>query len=136
MLNQKLDQFITLIMDPESIKNTDTYVASRKITSNDLVVLLQYCNGAAYICGVAFDQLIKIRYNYFEMKDGFYITVNGINSDIPLTSMNLREFLSTGKFIEGTKFTGCPNTQIRKFARRDACAGALAGFKGRPIIPQ
>lgn len=103
-MNADLKKFLDLVMDPESRLDFDKYVSSRRISDNDLIITVGYLNGAAGITGIAFDKLIKIRFNYFENSCGFYGWVDAAELSLPLTEENVRHFFETGQFLPGTLF--------------------------------
>lgn len=103
-MNIDLKKFLDFIVNPESRFDTDNYIASRRISDNGLIITVGYLNGSAWISGIAFRQLIKIRFNHFENNGGFYTTVNGLEMRLPLTEANIRSFFETGKFLQGTYY--------------------------------
>lgn len=117
-MNKNLNDFLKMIMDPLSSGMPENYINSRKVHDNNLTLQMCYINGGALISGIAFNKIIVIRYNFFEMRDGFYVTVNAENSLIPLTIMNIVHFFEQGTFIEGTSFVngGVYDTPIENFA--------------------
>jgi hypothetical protein len=103
-MNAELKKFLEFIVKPESRLDTDNYIASRKITDKDLILTVGYLNGSAWISGMAFDQLIKVRFNYFENSCGFYTTINLVNTKLPITKDNLYNFFEKGELFVGTLF--------------------------------
>lgn len=101
-MNTELKKFLDFIVNPESRFDTDNYIASRRISDNDLIITVGYLNGAAWISGLAFDRLIKVRFNYFENSCGFYTSIGGVNTKLPITKENLYNFFETGQFFSGT----------------------------------
>jgi hypothetical protein len=102
VINPDLKKFLDLITNPDSRLNPDNYIASRKINDNNLTLTVGYLNGSAWISGIAFDRLIKVRFNYFENSCGFYTSIDGEPTMLALTKVNIIYFLTTGKFILGT----------------------------------
>lgn len=101
-MNANLKKFLDFILNPENRFDTSEYIASRKINDNDLSLTCGYLNGAAWIFGIAFDQLIKVRFNYFENSCGFYVSINCINTKLPVSKDNLYNFFEKGQFFVGT----------------------------------
>lgn len=106
MMNKSLEQFLDMIVIRENALQPDNYITSRKINDENLVLTVGYLNGAAFISGVAFDKLIKIRFNVFEGGDCFYVNVDGVDSFLPLVLMNVKLFFTKGTFFAGTLFEG------------------------------
>jgi hypothetical protein len=98
-MNAKLKEFLDFIVKPESRLDVDNYVASRKITDNNVSLVCGYLNGAGYISGIAFDKLIKVRFNYFEHSCGFYVNIDGVELEKPVSKFALDYFFTNGVLL-------------------------------------
>lgn len=113
-MNADLKKFLEFIINPENRFDVNNYIASRKINDNNLTLTCGYLNGAAWISGIAFDQLIKVRFNYFENSCGFYMAVNDAELKCPVTELNLRHFFMSGTFLPGTFYKDGSQAFIRR----------------------
>lgn len=95
----EIKKFLDTALDEKSILDTDRYITSRKVNSEALSLTLCYVNGAAYAYGIVHDQLVKIWYNYFDHKEGFWLSVNASMVDCVLTRAVVERFFETGEII-------------------------------------
>lgn len=109
MENQTVLNFLNYAAEAKHSESAQFNVPSRKVSTETVTALMSYTAGGMTITGVIHDQSVSIIYNYYRNRFGYYVTVDGKQQPIPVTLDNLIEFINTGKFLEGTKFTGCPN---------------------------
>ncbi|QZA70499.1 hypothetical protein AH04_9 [Erwinia phage AH04] len=98
-MNTELKKFLDFILNPENRFDINNYIASRKINDNNLTLTCGYLNGAAWILGVAFDQLIKVRFNYFEHSCGFYVNIDGTELTSTVSKFVLDHFFTNGVLL-------------------------------------
>lgn len=87
------------MIKPENRFDFSGYIASRKISDNDLALTCGYCNGSGWISGIAFDHLIKVRFNYFENSCGVHMVIDEVEINNIVSFFALKRFFKTGILI-------------------------------------
>lgn len=102
-MNNAVKEFLDFITNPDMASFPDSYIGSRKISDNDLILTVQYVNGGAYISGYAFGRVVAMRYNVFNNPNGFDVVIDHNKcSRLPLTIDNVKHFFTTGEFFVGS----------------------------------
>lgn len=99
-MNADLKKFLLLILNPDSCQNPDNYIDGfSKVNDNNLTLQMGYLNGAAYISGIAFNRLIKVRFNYFHSPDSFYVNIDGKDLETTVSIFALKHFFTDGVLL-------------------------------------